>query len=433
MNSKKMESNKALLKLSILLSKLFRLKRWQLILYLFILTQIFAFTLNFTQSIIWWGNVNLDLLLIGAVDVVVIVAILGPLLIYLTSQITRYEDYSKASKAQNLQDQKFRHYVENTLDIVTVLDKNGLIKYESPSVEKVLGYQSFEMIGKSVFEYLHPDEREYIINLLKEKINEYDSSVTIEAKFLRRDGSWANLTVSARNLLHDELVKGIVCNSKDITKIKEVNIQLSRLLEEKKTLIQEIHHRVKNNFQSVSSMLYLQANMIENEQLKEILNVSRNRIHSLALLHENLQNAEDVSSVNINRYFTKLVKIISGSYDVKNKEIKLIINIDESFEIPTNHAIQLGLVLNELISNIFKHAFVESETGEIQINFDRSNGTNYFMVKDNGIGITLNFDPATSKSLGLRIVNMISKQLKGEYTIQNKNGTEFILKFPSKE
>ncbi len=180
-----MENNKLLLKLSILLSKLFRLKRWQLILYLFVVAQIFAFILNFTQSIIWWGNVNIDLLLIGAVDVVVIVAILGPIIIYLSSQIARYEDYSQASKAQNLQDQKFRHYVENTLDIVTVLDKNGLIKYESPSVEKVLGYQSFEMIGKSVFEFIHPDEREYIFNLLKEKINEYDSSVTIETKFLK--------------------------------------------------------------------------------------------------------------------------------------------------------------------------------------------------------------------------------------------------------
>ena len=84
-----------------------------------------------------------------------------------------------------------------------------------------------------------------------------------------------------------------------------------------------------------------------------------------------------------------------------------------------------------MISNIFKHAFVASESGIVQIHFDRSKGTNYFMVIDNGIGIPPNFDPAKSKSLGLRIVNMISKQLKGEYTIQNKNGTEFILRFPS--
>lgn len=417
-------------KLSVILSKINGIKKWQLVLYLFVIAELMTFTLNSTQSIIWWGYVNTDLILIGTIDAAVIVAILGPILIYLVSQMTRFEEYRKDTIAQSKIEQKYRHYIENAPDIITVLDKNGFIKYESPSIEKMLGYQPNELIGKNVFDYLHPDELDYIHNVFKQKINEYNSSAAMELRFLKRNGTWINLSVSGRNLLHDEVIDGIVLNSKDITDLKQTQTKLLRLLDEKKTLIREIHHRVKNNFQSVSSMLLLQATMIEDEKLHEILNVSRNRVHSLAILHESLQETEDVSSVNLLNYFQRLIDSIGKSYKTEIQNITLEVNIDAKFELQTNQSIQLGLIFNELISNIFKHAFPYNQSGNVQINFDRSRGTNYFMVKDNGVGLKQSFDINTSNSLGLKIVRMISKQLEGEFSFKSNKGTEFILKFP---
>jgi PAS domain S-box-containing protein len=133
-------------------------------------------------------------------------------LIYLVSQITRFEEYRKEILAQSQAEQKYRLYIENALDIVTVLDKNGFIKYESPSIEKMLVYQPSEMIGKNVFDFIHQDEREYLYKIFKEKISEHNSSATLELRFLKRNGTWSNLSVSGRNLLHNELVDGVVLN-----------------------------------------------------------------------------------------------------------------------------------------------------------------------------------------------------------------------------
>ncbi len=417
-------------KISTLISKLIRIKRWQLLIVLFIVANVMTFILNYTQSYLWWGYINIDLLYIGTIDAAVIVAVLGPILVILISQITRFEQFKKETDARSEAEAKYRHYIENSLDIVTVLDHNGIIKYESPSIEKMLGYQPSEMVGKSVFDFLHPDEREYVYNLFKEKITEYNSSTTIEVRYLKRNGDWANLTVSGRNLLHDRIVDGIVLNSKDISDLKETQNKLFRLLEEKKILIKEIHHRVKNNFHSVSSMLYLQSQMVSNEKLKEILNVSCNRIHTLALLHEKLQASEDVSSVNFLSYIQRLLEDIKVSYQTSERDISINLIVDSKIDIPTDQSIHLGLIINELLSNIFKYAFPENRKGIIVIQFEQIKKRNYLLIKDNGIGIPQDFDVKSSNSLGLRIVEMITKQLQGEFSIRRNDGTEFTVRFP---
>lgn len=417
-------------KISALTSKLIRIKRWQLLIVLFIVANVMTFILNYTQSYLWWGYINIDLLYIGTIDAAVIVAVLGPILVLLTSQITRFEQYKKETDARSEAEAKYRHYIENSLDIVTVLDKNGIIKYESPSIEKMLGYQPNEMVGKSVFDFLHPDEREYVYNLFKEKITEYNSSSTLEVRFLKRNGDWSNLTVSGRNLLHDNIVDGIVLNSKDISDLKETQNKLFRLLEEKKILIKEIHHRVKNNFHSVSSMLYLQSQIVSNEQLKEILNVSCNRIHTLALLHEKLQESEDVSRVNFLSYVQRLLEDIKVSYQTSEHDISIEILVDSKIDLPTDQSIHLGLIINELLSNIFKYAFPNKRKGMIVIKFEQSKKGNYLLIKDNGIGIPQDFNIKDSNSLGLRIVEMITKQLQGEFSVIRNDGTEFTVRFP---
>jgi PAS domain S-box-containing protein len=418
-------------KSSTLFSKLIRIKRWQLVLYIFIIANLMTFVLNFTQSYIWWGYINIDLLYIGTIDAAIIVVVLGPIIVLLTSQITRFEEYRNETEARSEAEKKYRLYIENALDIVTVLDENGLIKYESPPIEKMLGYHANEMVGKSVFEFLHPDEREYVYKLFKEKVAEYNSSATLEIRFLKRNGGWVNLTVSGRNLLHDKIVNGLVLNSKDISDLKETQLKLSQLLKEKEILIKEIHHRVKNNFQSVSSMLSLQAQMETNVQLKEMINVSCNRIHSLALIHEKLQESEDVSNVNLLTYFQRLIDNIKLSYQAAQNNISINLNVDADIELATDKSVQLGLIMNELLSNIFKYAFPDNRQGIIIVQLGRSKQMNYLLVKDNGIGLPSDFNISSTKSLGIKIVEMLTKQLQGNLSYQRKDGTEFIIKFPS--
>jgi two-component system, sensor histidine kinase PdtaS len=170
--------------------------------------------------------------------------------------------------------------------------------------------------------------------------------------------------------------------------------------------------------------------MVSDQNLKEILNVSCNRIYSLALIHEKLQESENVSSVNLNSYFQRLLDIIRSSYQTIGKEIIINLNVEMEIELPTDQSIQLGLILNELVSNIFKYAFPDNRQGIITINFDMRNQVNYFLVKDNGIGFPDGFDIQKSSSLGLKIVKLFVGQLHGELTYKNKNGAEFNIKFP---
>ncbi|MEJ2629378.1 MAG: sensor histidine kinase, partial [bacterium] len=215
----------------------------------------------------------------------------------------------------------------------------------------------------------------------------------------------------------------------DITEQKQAEEQIQRDLKEKTTLLQEIHHRVKNNLQIISSLLNLQSNKIENQSCLFALQVSMRRINSMALIHEKLYRSENLSSINFTDYIKSLAQHLLKSYDNKGKHIELKFNLDKIF-LGIDTAIPCGLILNELITNSLKHAFLKNRKGKISISFTRLKNKTYTLrVSDNGVGIAESIDYLHNDSLGLTLIRTLADQIEGEAIFENKNGTVCTLNF----
>lgn len=204
-------------------------------------------------------------------------------------------------------------------------------------------------------------------------------------------------------------------------------------LKEKEVLLREIHHRVKNNMQVISSLLRLQSSNVKDEQQIEMLKESQNRIKAMALIHEKLYRSKDLANIDFNDYIKNLVNDLFISYKVNTGKIVLKMNIDTvSFGIDT--AIPCGLIVNELVSNSLKYAFPEGEEGEIKVSLHRITDLKSKMfeltVSDNGVGIPEDLDIRKTESLGLRLItNLAERQLQGKVKLNRNKGTEFRIKF----
>lgn len=205
------------------------------------------------------------------------------------------------------------------------------------------------------------------------------------------------------------------------------NKQINKALKEKELLVREVHHRVKNNFQIVSSLLELQTKGIEDEKALMLANEGKNRVKSMALIHQKLYQNED-GLIDFNEYTHLLVKELTSLYA---SNIKVETNIEaENMRFDVDTAIPLGLIINELITNAYKYAFVADKTGKLNITIIRLDNKNYKLtVSDNGQGLDSNFDIKKIKSLGLRLVSRLVKQLHGTLTFTKNDGAHFEIIF----
>ena len=218
-------------------------------------------------------------------------------------------------------------------------------------------------------------------------------------------------------------------NKKQTRLLNIKNNEIEKSLNEKELLLKEVHHRVKNNFQTVSSLMELQMGEIKDKKALEIIIEGQNRINAMALIHKRLYLSDDISKVNFYDYTGQLVKEISSLYQACKIETTLRV-IDVHLDIDT--AIPLGLIINELITNAFKHAFSEDRNNALIITLTNKN-TNYILkIADNGEGLSENFNIMETKSLGLRLINLLSKQLHGSFNYQYDGGGIFEITFKDK-
>jgi two-component sensor histidine kinase len=200
-------------------------------------------------------------------------------------------------------------------------------------------------------------------------------------------------------------------------------------LREKEVMLQEIHHRVKNNLQIISSLLSLQSRTIKDKYVLEILRDCQNRVHSMALVHGTLYRSENLARINFSKYTQSLANDLCDSYGAGARAISLEIHVDDvSLGIDT--AGPVGLILNELVSNCLKHAFPNGRPGKIRIEFHANSDNQYTLtVSDNGVGLPQDLNSGTTQSLGLRLVNVLTQQLEGRLGVNGKNGTCFSITF----
>jgi len=218
--------------------------------------------------------------------------------------------------------------------------------------------------------------------------------------------------------------------SRDITQRKKAEAEIRHSLKEKETLLREIHHRVKNNMQIISSLLRLQAKYLKNKEDIEIFKESHNRISSMSLIHEKLYQSRDFTNIDFNVYVRDLVKGLFHSYGTDESRIKLKINVG-NFPMGIDSAIPCGLIINELVTNSLKYAFPDGRKGEINIYLGIAGEQEFeLIISDNGVGIPEGIDLEKTDTLGLHLVKILAEnQLCGEIFLDRKNGTGFKIKF----
>jgi len=209
--------------------------------------------------------------------------------------------------------------------------------------------------------------------------------------------------------------------------LMNANEQIRQSVKEKEVLLQEVHHRVKNNLQLVSSLLAWQSEFVQDEKMHQLIEENISRIQSMALIHENLYRSPSLSQVAVNEYLQHLISHLQKSFDHKN-QIEVDAQIAPAL-LNAEQIIPIGLIVNELISNAYKYAFANLPTGKIAITFDKQASNYYLKVLDTGQGLPADYQEKLKKSLGLQLVQTLVRQLKGKLEIQTQNPTIFEITF----
>ncbi|MCJ7600100.1 MAG: PAS domain-containing protein, partial [Desulfobulbaceae bacterium] len=242
---------------------------------------------------------------------------------------------------------------------------------------------------------------------------------------LRRSHDELELRVEERTA---ELTKVNETLHNEITERKRAEEALLRSLKEKEVLLKEIHHRVKNNMQVIHSLLNLQAKGIADSKIRAMFEESRNRVRSMAMIHEKLYRSMDLAHIDFKKYLESFVQGIADTY----KRDGVVLSVDmESIALDVNVGIPCGLIVNELISNSFKYAFPEGRKGVIRVGLNKNSTGNYVLiVEDNGIGLPADVDIRNTPSLGLQLVNMLTEQLRGTLEFSRSEWTSYSITFP---
>ncbi|MFP3974851.1 MAG: PAS domain S-box protein [Dehalococcoidia bacterium] len=332
----------------------------------------------------------------------------------------------RAEEALRQSEEKYRTLTESSLTGVFIIQDEKFV-FVNRRFAEMHGYERDEVIGMDDVKLVHPDDRETVQQRVSRKIKGEARSDHYQMRGWRKDGSsfWLEMTSAAIEYNGRPAVMGHGVN---ITEQKQAQDRIRASLEEKETLLREIHHRVKNNLQIVSSLLRRQGRQIQDETLKELLKESENRVLSMSLIHEKLYRSENMAAINFKEFIRSLSHSLIRSYGISNVSLKSDI---EDVHLPIDTAIPCGLIVNELVSNSLKYAFPEGKSGEIEIGLHQiGEGEVELMVRDNGAGMSGDIDIRNTDSLGMDLVTLLGeKQLGGKVELDRSQGTEFRIRF----
>jgi two-component sensor histidine kinase len=247
--------------------------------------------------------------------------------------------------------------------------------------------------------------------------------------FWRKDGTSFPVEYASTPIYEKGRVAGAVVTFADITERKLAEEKIRASLKEKEVLLKEIHHRVKNNLQIISSLLSMQSRRVKDAHILEVLRESQNRVQTMALIHDRIYRSADLSRVDLREYITRLVNELYISYGVDPARVRLDLDLEEvQMEIET--AIPCGFIINELVSNCLKHAFHSRKRGALRISLSSGDGGAVRLsVSDDGVGLPRGFDFTKTESLGLQLVCGLVTQLRGTIELGKDAGTEFRIEF----
>ena len=318
-------------------------------------------------------------------------------------------------------EERFRVLVNNANDIVYTHDLNGRINSLNQAGEEFFGCPRERWLGMNVADLLAPGEWERARAMMERKMVG-GGRTTYEIEVLAADGSRRALEVSTWLVQRDDRSVEVQGIGRDVTERK-------RALAEKELLLKEIHHRVKNNMQVVSSLLTLQSGQTKDPKIIALFRQSENRVKSMALIHEKLYKSADFARVEFLEYTRSLIQMISAAHGAGARVIQTALEI-QPVSLGIDTAIPVGLILNELVSNAYKHAFNDRTDGVISVTFYAADDQVVLTVRDNGTGLPEGFDIDESQTLGMRLVKILTKQIGGTLAVRRDGGAEFSVSFP---
>jgi len=345
--------------------------------------------------------------------------------IYQTIDITE----RKAAEGALLEsERKYSEFFRTSRDPVFITTKGGGLVESNDALMEALGYETMdELLNIGVSKhYENPDDMKRFNRVVEQE----GFAKEFPANLVKKDGSILNTLITA-TVLKDigGGVTGFQGTIRDITEHKKAEDQIKRSLQEKEVMLREIHHRVKNNLQVVSSLLNMQARNATDEETKGILSESRDRIITMALIHSQLYEGSDLAEINMKEFVDRLLGQLQ-SYQVRDMRIARVVRVDDC-PFPISVAVPVGLIINELLSNALKHAFDGRDEGKIEVCLTASEGGRINLtVSDDGCGLPPGFDINESKTLGLRLVKILAEdQLQGTLEVTSDGGATFKMEF----
>jgi PAS domain S-box-containing protein len=348
---------------------------------------------------------------------------------YIAIALTRKQAEQALKESQQFI-QRITDTIPNILYIYDVEEKQNI--YCNQTITHILGYSLSEIkaMGESMLQTIvHPDDfakvKEHHDHV---RDRESEDLFFVEYRMCDVHGKWkwfySQETVFLRN--SDGAVKQIIGAASDITELKEAEKRLQSSLAEKEVLLREVHHRVKNNLSVVDSLLSMQARYIHDTEALRAISDSQRRIHTMSLIHEQLYQSHDVDKIDFCEYLQRLVSNLYSSTSFNTNQVELQLDIKSTL-LNIDAAILMGLIVNELLTNAFKYAFPSDTQGLIEVILYKSieDGNLHLIIRDNGIGLPIDVDFNATASLGLRLVRILTQQLRANLDLSRSIGTSY--------
>jgi PAS domain S-box-containing protein len=338
---------------------------------------------------------------------------------------THYDmtERKQAELAVRQSEARFRSFIEQAPVGVCEMDGRGKYTDANPEVLAMLGYGLSELLGKRIEDLTAEGDKILALSSFAELLAK--GRAETEYRVLRKDGSALWISVVAVSLEEDRYLAYI----RNVTTRRDAEEKLKTSLHEKEVLLKEIHHRVKNNLQVISSLISLQAEELKDPEARAAFRESRQRVRSMALIHENLYQSENLASIRIKDYLETVTKEFRRSH--KNGNVTMTTDV-EAVNIGIDTAVPCGLIINELLTNAFKHAFPGDRGGSIGLRLSRvSPAALRLVIEDDGIGFPEGVDFRSLTSMGMTLVLSLTQQIDGKISLERAGGTRFTVDFPA--
>jgi PAS domain S-box-containing protein len=350
--------------------------------------------------------------------------------------VTRDVTVRKEMEEALLQNEaKYRAVVENSEDVIARFDRNCRYLFVSPSIEFYTGHKPEHYLNKT------PSEADF----LKKLSLFWESEIRKIFQTGKPEKSYFEFKNKKEDFYFDWLlipeivekgkVKTVLSYVRNVTSLVEARKTLEKAVEEKEMLLKELHHRIKNNLQTIYGLLQIQTSTVKDDQVRKILKETENRIFSMALIHQKLYEAKTLSSVDLTEYLEELAEGMIKSYGIDSERIHFEIR-GEPVNLGTEQIVPCSLIFTELVTNSIKYAFPDNRKGTIFVDISRDDFRIKLKIGDDGVGFPKDFDRETSDSLGLELIELLGQQLEGRVQKEEdgkKEGTWWKIEFPLKK